>query len=284
LDKKREGHPRICKKYTKDEIKKYCKLIPKVHYIGDRNLKEQFKQLKINGIWCPYIVSTFGRVFSVNYHNIPGCVKEMTKRYDKDNYCIVYLTINGVPYYGKIHRLVAFMFIKNPDKKHKTQVNHIDCDKHNNMVSNLEWVTDTENHNHAIEHGLINQACAEDVWSSIYTNDQIKQVCEMLENNRPIKEIMKKVGVTNYLIHDVLRRKKWKSVSKDYDFSKYHFGKDVDTITKICELLQEGQYTQTQIANLTNTNVKFVHCILTRHGHVDISKDYNFSKYNKKNK
>lgn len=60
-----------------------------------------------------------------------------------------YLKHYGVP----IHRLVATTFIPNTDSK-KTFVNHIDGDKQNNRVSNLEWVTPSENCTHAYQTGL----------------------------------------------------------------------------------------------------------------------------------
>ena len=53
----------------------------------------------------------------------------------------------------KIHRLVAQAYIPNP--KNKPFVNHIDGNKLNNHVSNLEWVTNQENVIHAINLGLI---------------------------------------------------------------------------------------------------------------------------------
>ena len=53
-----------------------------------------------------------------------------------------------------VHRLVAEYFLSNPDKQ-RNFVNHLDGDKLNNNVSNLEWCTRQENVQHAYETGLL---------------------------------------------------------------------------------------------------------------------------------
>lgn len=53
-----------------------------------------------------------------------------------------------------VHRIVAETFIVNDDPIHKTDVNHIDGNKLNNHVSNLEWVSRSDNVKHAYVNGL----------------------------------------------------------------------------------------------------------------------------------
>ncbi|HBU8587317.1 TPA: HNH endonuclease, partial [Escherichia coli] len=55
------------------------------------------------------------------------------------------------PSYKMVHRIVAEVFIDNPDGK--PEVNHKDGNKLNNKVENLEWVTRTENAKHGFDSG-----------------------------------------------------------------------------------------------------------------------------------
>lgn len=74
------------------------------------------------------------------------------KQSQNQGYMCVSLQINGKAHRRRVHRLVALAFIPNPDGK--SEVNHIDGNKTNNHVSNLEWCTPSENLIHAYKTGL----------------------------------------------------------------------------------------------------------------------------------
>ena len=121
----------------------------------------------IQGYEGLYQVSNLGRVRSLDrevytsasskrgsfVRSAKGAVMKQGKR-PKDNgaYLFVILQRHGKSKAFCTHRLVAEAFIPNPDGK--SQVNHIDGNKANNAVSNLEWVTPKENTAHAFAHGL----------------------------------------------------------------------------------------------------------------------------------
>ena len=71
---------------------------------------------------------------------------------DKKGYLRVSLSKNNRQVTVKVHRAVAIAFIENPNNL--PQVNHKDGNKENNTVSNLEWVSNYENMQHAIKNGL----------------------------------------------------------------------------------------------------------------------------------
>ena len=110
----------------------------------DENWKivEEEGKLKIKG---NYFISDKGNFYST-----------FSNKYikaQKDHKGYLYVEIGRKKY--KVHRLVAKYFISNPNNL--PQINHIDCNKENNKVENLEWVTNKENYEYALKTGTFSR-------------------------------------------------------------------------------------------------------------------------------
>lgn len=88
--------------------------------------------------------------------------KNLRTRITPHGYEIVTLVKNGNRKTLYVHRLVAITFIPNPEGK--PQVNHIDGNKQNNHLSNLEWCTAKENLNHALGNSLREMPKGDEHW------------------------------------------------------------------------------------------------------------------------
>ena len=97
-----------------------------------------------------YVVSNTGKIKSLARKNTNGGI--LKPSHNKDGYLQVILCKNGKTKCFKCHRLVAEQFI--PNLNNKPEVNHIDGNKENNDISNLEWVTTSENVIHAFKKEL----------------------------------------------------------------------------------------------------------------------------------
>lgn len=117
----------------------------------------------IEGYEGLYQVSNLGRIKSLGrtIERIGQKGKSFKRTYpvkilkfgkDPKGYYRTSLALNGVNTTVKIHRIVAQAFIPNPNKL--PQVNHIDGNKENNRVDNLEWCDNQENQDHAWKNGL----------------------------------------------------------------------------------------------------------------------------------
>jgi len=95
-----------------------------------------------------YEVSDLGNVKSSQPNKKERFLKLRISRF---GYARVMLQQNNIKKEVLVHRLVALHFIENT--LNKEQVNHIDCNKLNNKVSNLEWCNQSENMIHSLNNG-----------------------------------------------------------------------------------------------------------------------------------
>lgn len=96
-----------------------------------------------------YAVSTSGRVRSEKWlkKSLTIKIRVLTPRTVGAGYHQVILSVNGKDHPRYVHRLVAETFLKKVQGK--PEVNHIDGNKKNNSVKNLEWISHRENIRHS---------------------------------------------------------------------------------------------------------------------------------------
>lgn len=139
-----------------------------------------------------YQVSSLGNVRRIRPD---GCFHILCNCIGKDNYYIIKLCKENKPHTFYVHRLVAEEFIENPHDY--PQVNHIDGDKHNNCVNNLEWCTNKQNLEHSYKTGLKGL-------SAVVQMDC--ETGEIINRFRSTHEAGRFVGVTNSSISSACRR------------------------------------------------------------------------------
>jgi hypothetical protein len=142
---------------------------------------EIWKTIKENNY---YQVSNLGRVKSIARkvpHSTCGevSVREriLKPAIDSKGYERVALAKNKSLKTYKVHRLVADAFVDNP--KNNPQVNHINGVKTDNKFGNLEWVTNKENAQHAVDNGLWSYKKGHEHHRSSLTEGQVSRLLSM---------------------------------------------------------------------------------------------------------
>lgn len=169
-----------------------------------------------------YEVSSYGRVRSVDRY-----VKSKSESYwlrkgkmlspakDKNGYLKVNLSCNGKNNIIRVHRLVAQVFIENPDNL--PEINHKDEDKTNNSVDNLEWCDRKYNNNYGTKiERQKNTNIQNGFWTGLSKEEYMKKY------NQDRKEYKKKWYQEN------------KDKAKEYDKKYYQKNRD-----RICEQKKE---------------------------------------------
>lgn len=136
-----------------------------------------------------YQVSNTGRVRSLNYGRT-GKIKVMKQGTNKGGYKVIGLNRNGKRKVYSVHRLVALAFIPNP--LNLPQVNHIDEDKTNNTVWNLEWCTPKYNSTYGNRNKKISEGNKGK--SKHFTEEHKKKISEAMKGKKFTEEHRKKIS------------------------------------------------------------------------------------------
>lgn len=142
---------------------------------------EIFKEMEIRGML--YKISNFGRII--------GKRGELKQRLNEDGYLEVTIGKNGERTSARVHRLVMIAF--NPcDNMEKLEVNHKDCNRTNNKLDNLEWVTHIDNVHYSSDKGNYKDnttGCKNG--RANYTEEEIKYMRELYDNGKTVMDIIK---------------------------------------------------------------------------------------------
>jgi hypothetical protein len=190
-------------------------------YLYNKNIhmkKEEWRP--IVGYEGLYEVSNKGRVKSLakswlngrKNSNVFTKNETILKKYiQKNGYERIVLRSNNTKKDLLVHRVVAITFIPNPNNK--PAVNHIDGNKLNNNIYNLEWVTYKENSKHSFITGLNKGPVGELCGTSKLTENQIIDIrSKYSKGNFLQKELAEEYGVTRQAISKIILKNRWKHI------------------------------------------------------------------------
>ena len=192
----------------------------------------------------------------------------------------------------KVHRLVAETYIPNDDDN-KTQVNHIDGNKLNNSVRNLEWVSPKENSLHSMENNLrdprnrnekIKLINKEDIINpkrdsgkKVYNSDDVHLICNMLQDGYRICDVARVTGFHRKEIQDIRNNEYegYSDIIQTYNFDHLpKFNKtDVNVVLDICKQLSEGCGIN-EVARSLSVDRKVVSNIYNRKNYKKLSSNF----------
>lgn len=259
-------------------------------YIVPMEFWKRITNEMIPGIKPIYWISSIGNIYNEETGKCFNRASMAPNRYIR----VSLKSITGGVIYESVHRLVCMAFNGLPTDE-RPIVDHLNNDRTCSYEGNLEWVNYSENNSRAVERGR--QHIGEDNYRAILTNDDVREICIMLSDSVPIKEIERIISERikpracsdlHSIIHSILHRESWRSISKDYEFPSYDRRKfSLEEVETICRLL-ELNYSYDDIlktlgyididkytAERLKSSISFI-----RHGHhyPEISSKYNISK------
>lgn len=135
--------------------------------------------------------------------------KQYCRWVDNVGYYQSSFTENGKKHYVRLHRLLALAFIPNPNNY--PQVNHIDGNKLNNDISNLEWATNSQNTKHGYDNNLYHSKNRSAVIAIDKVNGNYMEF-------KSIRECANQLNLNRKTITAILKKQKENNYSYDFEY------------------------------------------------------------------
>lgn len=238
------------------------------------------KPVYYNGKKTRYNVTYNGKIYDTKKQKF---CKPNTDKRNGYVYYTFYDQDTGFTGTKRVHRVIAETFIPNPARF--GVVNHLDNNRSNNRVDNLEWTTQSENLKYAYKQGRMHELPKGEAHKdSKYLDEQIHQVCELLQAGYRNKDIGKMTGVNTHYVSAIRNREWRKDISKDYEWKIIAFKDrkgsnscnatiDEKMAKRICKMIQKGKQNK-EIADELGVKRHIVKNIRGRKAWKDVSKHF----------
>lgn len=230
-----------------------------------------------------YFVSSYGRVFNTK-------TKQFINPVDSGGSLTLSLsTIDGKRQKFRLHRLVMMCF-KPIENSNSYDIKHIDGNKFNNNINNLEWISRSDNMKLSFKNGGSREHLR--YKNSIFTNEQVHTICRLLEQRKNYGQICEYLGIEdNDNVRKILSNIKcsniYEHISNQYNIPNTNRNGQIFTLEEaefVCQMIVDG-FSNIEIYDklpTVNNNfskesiLKSVEAIRTHRSYNNISCKYNF--------
>lgn len=240
---------------------------------------EEFKVIDMKPIKKnTYAISNYGRVISINYNRILNSY--IGNEYRKIHLC----NEDGTRTSYQIHVLVAYHFIPRTIDDINNNRNIVN---HKNLITTMNYVHNLKSAVFRPTNGQWIDTKGSKNGMSRLTEDQVHIMCSMLEKGYSYSDICIHLGLEDndnnrHLLTNLVERKRWKHISKDYNLPKPHQCINFsEYIIPVCELLEKGLSNKEivkilQMKTPIDPTYRFINRIRNRKVYSEITKNYNF--------